>query len=256
MGKEWKSYVLNSGFLIGVVMMLISLLCCSIPLWMQALTEPVPELRPNALVLSLQAVFFGGVILLFPFSVCLPAAAARQNIGVLHDDQKGWARYGLQKIGACALAGGAVAALPFALHAIVWNLIAIPASPELYETHQIHFYGVYEDWYRVFHALPMYVSFTLGMMICGGVFAVMYLAFSVWILDRVVSLILPAAIYFLWLKLGLLIPDPAFPKPADLFNDALTKQGIAYSLIVYALLLMFSACAYLVGLKREVQIHA
>ena len=236
--------------------MLICLFGMSIPEWVISV-DWGDEFRQSALQQSIIGIFFGGVMLLLPFCACVPYAT--HQVEEIRTSVMHWKlirgsvrRYATEKIIATALSGGTVVAMAFVIHAMIWNFIAYPCDIIAHPYHEIGFSptSVYAAWYSTFYGLPMYLSMAIGIFICGAVWATVALAISVWVPDKLLTITIPACLYYL---LSASIFRQLFgwnlPHPATLYNDALTWHDAALSLIEYCVILLIACVAYTVGLK-------
>lgn len=221
------------------------------------------EWRESALQLSIGSIFFGSVMLLMPF--CAAVAHSVSQVDELQSSMMQWRvlrssvhRYAAVKIAASAVSAACSTSLAFAVHALVWNLIALPVDPVRYPGHEIGFSEacVYSKWYLMYHGLPMYIEMTLGIAFSAAVWAVVALAVAVWIPDRLLVVSVPACIYYLWhLQLPYYLFGVQVPHPGTLYNDALTFREAYQCILAYAVVLAFSLFLYLAGLKRRAR-HA
>lgn len=238
------------------------MVCMTLCFFGQSLPEWVHMMRteeyyvPSALMFSLQAIFFGGVILMIPFCAC--AACATSQMKALEKDRSidgtssaAFNRFVLRKIAANALSGALAVTTAFAFHTILWNLIAEPVNPSRYPWHAISFYGLYEHWYCAIYGLPMYLSILFGMAICGATFAVAALATSAWLPDRILVMAVPAGLYYIWGWVISPLSGWRIPHPADLFNDSLTITAAIQSMLAYAALFVLCGVIYAKGVKRR-----
>ena len=200
-------------------------------------------------------------MLLMPFCACIPYAT--NQVEEIRTSVMQWKlvrssikRYAADKILATAISGGVVVALAFALHAIIWNFIAYPCDIVAHPYHEIGFSPdcLYATWYSTLYGLPMYLSMTLGIFISGAVWAVVALAISVWVPDKLLTITIPVCIYYL---LSGNIFRHLFgwnlPHPATLYNDALTWHSALMSLLEYIVIFLIACVTYGVGIKRRAQ---
>ncbi len=260
MREELKSAFLNFNFVMGFLVMLICFLGMSIPEWVVSAAWG-SEYRQSALQQSIVGIFFGGVMLLMPFCACIPYAT--RQVEELRTSVMTWkllrsslSKYATGKIMASALSGGAAVAAAFIIHALIWNLVALPCDPVAHPYHEISFdpNSLYAEWYAICYGLPMYLSITIGIFISGSTWAVIALAVSVWVPDKLLTVAIPACIYYL---LSASILNHLFgwnlPHPATLYNDALTVQQAIQSFTEYVLLFIFACVLYRLGLRRRAQ---
>ena len=221
------------------------------------------EYRESALGLSVGGIFFGGFMLLFPF--CASIAHATSQVDELRSGMARWramrgsvARYVSVKTAASMLAAALATTSAFALHAAIWNCVALPCDPATYPAHTIYFADdcVFLNLYTVAHGLPMYLAIAAGMAFSAAVWAVVALAAAAWSPDKLLSFTIPSFLYYLWAAdapdwfLGLKIPHPA-----SLFNDGLSAASLKTTLIVYGVLFAISLAAYYAGCERRLR-HA
>lgn len=109
-------------------------------------------------------------------------------------------RYAVYKILASMLSAAVATSLAFALHALVWNFIAYPYDLIAHPYQEIPFDAkcVYANWTGIFYAFPIYLSMTFGIAFCSAIWSVTALAVSVWIPDKLLTMIVPVCIYYLW----------------------------------------------------------
>lgn len=232
MHMPWLKMMLKSkGTWLAMAVMFLCYFGTSIDLWNSSINEPIIIYRPSAFVYALEPVLFGGVILVFPFCSCLPIAMSREMHSLPRICSK-------RKIVLAFSAGGTAVALPFVLHTIIWNLLALPVNPAVYESHQLQLYGLLNDLYGICYGMPVYAVFTLGMIIGGGTFSVIYLVASTMMKDHIVAFVTPSLIYFGWLKLSTYFSNLQIPAPVDLFNEGLTIGGGLLLLLIYTIILV------------------
>lgn len=221
------------------------------------------EWRESALQLSIGSIFFGSVMLLMPF--CAAVSHAVSQVEELQSSVMHWRvlrssvqRYAATKITASAFSAACSTSLAFVVHALVWNIIALPVDPVHYPGHEIGFSEtcVYSKWYLICYGLPMYVEMALGIAFSASIWAIVALAVAVWIPDRLLVVSVPACIYYLWhLQLPYYLFGIRVPHPGTLYNDALTFEEAYQCILAYAGVFAVSLLVYLAGLKRRVR-HA
>lgn len=260
--QEIKSALFNKRTLLGMLIMLVCLFGVSIPEWLLSYNWGA-EYRQSALQQSISGIFFGGVMLLLPF--CASVSNATTQIDELQTSVLRWKllrsstlRYGFSKILGTTISGGVAISCAFLLHSLIWNIIALPCDPIAHPYHEIIFADdcLYRNWYSTLYGAPMYLSMTFGLFICGAVWANVAQAIAIWVPDRMLSLAIPACIYYL---LSANIFQHLFgwklPHPATLYNDALTLLELKSSLFEYAVIFCIACFIYFIGLKRRAQ-HA
>lgn len=256
--KEELKWAFHSPlFFLSIGVMFVGLMGYSVPAWVFS-GEPV-EYRESALALSIGGIFFGGLMLLMPF--CASISHSVSQVDEICSSMLQWRvsrssfiYYARQKIVACMISAACSTSLAFILHALLCNLIAIPVDPIQYSNHEIIFapWCLYSQWYKTCYGLPMYISISIGIAVSSSVWAVVALATSVWMPDRLLVATIPSCLYYVWncqfpyYVFGVFVPDPA-----TLYNDALTVSSILECLGAYALVLVLSICIYMAGLKRR-----
>lgn len=230
----------SQGIIWAIVAMLLCYFSASIELWHSSASEEAIALRPSAFIYSLEPILFGGVIYLFPFCACLPVLMKKKV-------KSPTSKLTLETLLHTFTSGGVAVAIPFIFHTILWNILAVPVNPAQYESHQLQLYGLLNNLYDKFYGIPVYMIFFCGMFLCGGVYAIMALAFRSTLPDQVVAFMLPAVIYFFWLKLSTTLSIQYFPAPVDLFDEGITVENIPISIIVYLLLLIIFSTIYYIS---------
>lgn len=139
--EELRENVFSRWFLAAFLVMLLTLLSMSLPERIVSRGDE-EQYRMSALQLAILPIYFGGVMLLFPFCACT-AAAPQQTIEI----RTGFAKWKIMRGGLNAylrrkaiagfVSGGLSVMLAFVAHAVIWALIAMPSQPELYGTHEI-----------------------------------------------------------------------------------------------------------------------
>lgn len=266
MRLELKRALFNRNFLLGASVMLICMLCLTLPEWFSiewtddpAINDIIRTEAMSSLQFAIYAIFFGGFILLIPFCASLPYAV--DNVNEVRTHYLLWMvqrttlrRYATRKIAVTAISGALVIIIPYILHALLWWFIAEPSDPinnpnQLLAFDPTCFYNV---WYQTLYGLPMYISTTLGMGLTSAVWAVVSLAVTIWFPDKLLAIIIPSCFYYLWQRgLPMRMFGYWIPGPSALYNDALNVERLINSLIVYSVLLLISIIVYWVGLKRR-----
>lgn len=262
MKEELKTAFFNARFLLAFLLILSCFLGYSLPTWF-ALLDGGEEFREGALQLSVGGIFYGGAMLLLPFYAGVPHVPSQ--IDEIRTSFLNWKvfrssvdRYARNKIIATMASSAAAAGLAFALHALVWNLIAFPYDIVAHPYQEIPFHSscIFSAWTGIFYALPIYIWITFGIAFCASIWAVVGLAISVWLPDKLLSIVIPVCIYNLWVcRISYFLFGVNLPHPGALYNDALTVERLWQSLVLYGLLFAISVTAYVRGLKRRTQ-HA
>lgn len=258
MRQELRSAFIGWRFPAACGLMLVCYLGFSVPEWMTS--GSWGEYGSNALQQAVGGIFFGGILLLMPF--CAAAVHAVSQVDEIRSGfikarmiRGGVWRGAWRKISVAAIAGALAAALPFALHALLWRCIALPCNPALYPYHEMQFAGtLYNAWYGVMEGLPLYVSIFLGLGISGALWAVVGLAVAVWIPDSLLVVSIPVGLYFLWMRFASRgIFGLRLPPPDALFTEGMTTESLLAALAVHGLFFLSASLLYFIGLKRRAQ---
>ena len=195
MSEEIKSIFKSRNYWMAFAISFLTLLGYSLSSWLNAISVGESmEYRESALSLSVGGIFFGGFMLLFPF--CASVAHATSQVDELRSGMARWrvmrgsvARYVGVKAAASMLAAALATTSAFALHAVIWNWIALPCDPAAYAVHTIYFSEdcVYADLYTVCYGLPMYAAVAAGMAFSAAVWAVTALATAAWSPDKLME---------------------------------------------------------------------
>ena len=145
MSEEIKSIFKSRNYWMAFAISFLTLLGYSLSSWLNAISVGESmEYRESALGLSVGGIFFGGFMLLFPF--CASVAHATSQVDELRSGMACWrvmrgsvARYVGVKAAASMLAAALATTSAFALHAVIWNGIALPSDPAAYAVHTIYF---------------------------------------------------------------------------------------------------------------------
>lgn len=261
MRYEIKNAIISRYFFVSCTIIMICLLGISIPEWISSVGWGT-EYRQSALQQSIAGIFFGGVMLLLPCCSCLPYATsqvdeAKTSIMRLKLLRSSFSKYALSKVFAVAISGGASVTIPFVLHSLAWNLVAIPCNPTVYPYHTITFYpkSLYYEWYSYLYGLPMYISIALGLFISGSCWATVALTVAIWIPDKLMVISVPTCIcYLLSADIFHVMFNISLPHPSTLYNDALTMNTALASLIEHGIIFVIAVGLYIVGLKRRTMI--
>ena len=259
MRKELKRALSSPLFIMSTVVFFLCLQGFALPVFIQdSIREPL-EYRQSALALSLGGFFFGGVILLLPF--CAPMAHAVSQVDDLRSGMMHWCilrssvgKYASNKILSCFLASALSMGGAFAVHVILWNLLAVPYDPIQYPNHEIGFYqeSFFLSWSTIAHGFPIYAEIGLGLAFSAGIWSVAALAAAVWVPDKLLVVTIPACIFKLWGgNLAYYLFGIWLPSPDTLFNDAQTVSSVLAALAAYGVLLGICVAVYYAGLKRR-----
>ena len=261
MKEEIKRFLSQSSFWLALGGMLFCLFIVSIPTWIVVDLPNRPEWRSSALVTAVTPVWFGGYMLILPF--CSAIASVPAQVEDLQSGFAGWQvirssvkRYVASKATVCAMGGFLVCAIPFWLHAMIWNLIALPVDPMAYPEHALYISGMFGEWYSVAYGLPMYLWIGCGAGLCGSMTALMGLAAAAWIPDQLIAVTFPVVVIFFWsYDLPYVLFGLRLPRPAGLYNDGVTWAKAAQCLIMNGSIALMSLGLYHAGVKRRLQ-HA
>lgn len=217
------------------------------------------EYRESALHLSIGGIFFGGFMLLLPF--CAALAHSTSLVDDVRSGMMRWEalrgsvqRYARRKAGACMLVAAVMTASAFAVHAILWNVIALPNDPSVYPSHVIYFNQdcFFYNWYTFYHGLPVYIEMTVGIAFTASVWATVALAIAVWIPDKLLTLAIPSFLYYLWnADVTYWLFGVRSIHPAALFNDGLNAERMIVSIVSYLVVWVVSWLVYEVGCQRR-----
>lgn len=260
MKDEVRSALFSQGFFLAFIIMLTCFLGYSLPTWIFS-ADWGDEFREGALQLSVGGIFFGGSMLLLPF--CAGVTHSISQVDEIRSSFLEWKvlrssllTYARNKVVASMLSAALATGLAFALHALAWNFIAFPYDLVAHPYQEIPFAQscIYSLWDDIFYAFPIYLWMTGGIAFCAAAWAVTSLAVSVWIPDKLLTIIIPVCIYYLWsCRIFYHLFGINTPHPAALYNDALTIERLVQSLVMYALLYIISIGVYMTGLKRRIQ---
>lgn len=252
--RAFKSPQLWASFIVCLV----TFLGYSLVYWIGSGHEWI-EYRESALHLSLGGIFFGGVMLLLPF--CAALAHSTSQVDDMSSSMMQWGalrssviKYVRVKVGVSMITAAAATASAFVLHAILWNIIALPNDPSVYPNHTIYFSEecLFYHWYTICHGLPVYIEMTVGIAFTASIWAVVALAISVWVPDKLLTIAIPSFIYYLWnADVLFYFTGIRTPHPATLFNDGLTVEKAIISVFLYLLVLGIGLICYYAGCQRR-----
>ena len=98
----------------------------------------------------------------------------------------------------------------------------------------------------------MYIEVAAGIAFTASVWAVVALAISVWVPDKLLTVAIPSFLYHLWnTDVVFYFTGVMLPHPAILFNDGLTMQKAVVSIISYLVVLAVSLFFYIIGCERR-----
>ena len=251
---------LYPGIFVAFALMFFSFFSMSFPEWL--ISRDWGEIgQPSALQLTLEPIYFGGVMLMFPFAAC--SVFAPQQV---EEIQSGFvwercirisiSRYGFEQLLRNFILCILCFSSAFLVHALLFHLIALPSDPELYDAHDIPYAPdcIYADWLSVFHGLPIILWSAIMVGLTSGVWGTLGLAVSAWIPDRLLTISVPTFIYYVFSAQSFLrLTGGILPHPADLYNDALTLEMIRRSFVYNVLLLLIFSAIYLLGIRRRVR---
>ena len=255
--EELKCSVFNKYFWAAFLVMLSCFFGYSIPNWV--FSAEWGMYREGALQLSIGGIFFGGSMLLLPFCASIPYAVSQVDeirTGNLRYRAfySSVRKYSVKKTVISMLSASLACGLAFFIHALFWNFASYPYDLEMYPYQEVPFAAdcIYYEWARAKYAWPIYIWITFGIGYCAAIWSVTALAISVWITDKVLAIVVPVCIYYIW---SCRITNHLFgidlPHPATLYNDALTSTEVIQSIKAYSVLLLVSFIVYYIGLKKR-----
>lgn len=255
--EELRENVFSRWFLAAFLVMLLTLLSMSLPERIVSRGDE-EQYRMSALQLAILPIYFGGVMLLFPFCACT-AAAPQQTIEI----RTGFAKWKIMRGGLNAylrrkaiagfVSGGLSVMLAFVAHAVIWALIAMPSQPELYGTHEIPYRPdtIYYPLVGIAHGWPVLLWKAGGIFVMGGVWATVGMAVAWWLADPLLAVSLPTFLYYLWNSPASGLLGYRLPSASRLYNDQLTwgiaAEALGVNLVFLALVLLTCRAA----LKRR-----
>lgn len=195
--------------------------------------------RASALQLAIMPIYFGGVMLLFPFCACT-ASAPLQTVEI----RTGFAQWKLlrggietyfrRKVIAGFVGSGLSVASAFLVHALIWAFIAMPSQPLLYGAHDIPYRAntIYFPWLHVLNGWPILLWMAMGIFLMGGIWGTLGLAVAWWMQDPLLAVSLPTFLYFLWNSNASALLGYRLPSAARIYNDQLTWPIAAEALLV------------------------
>lgn len=256
--EELKRAIKSPQFCTAFIVCFATLMGYSLPYWIGSAEEWI-EYRESALHLSIGGIFFGGFMLLMPFCAALTHSSSQvddETCSMLYwmACRGSLQKYARLKIGVTMLVAAIATASAFVLHSILWNCIALPNDPSKYPSHTIYFSRkcLYYAWYTICHGLPVYIEMTIGIGFTASVWAVVSLAIAVWIPDKLLAVVIPSFIYYLWnADIGYYFTGIRTPHPAILFNDGLTIESAMISITLYLVVLIMSILIYYLGCLRR-----
>ena len=258
MKEELRSAIFSRWFLIAFVLMFLTLLGMSFPERLISINSG-EENRMSALQLALLPIFFGGVMLIFPFSAC--TVSAHRQTGEIRSGYIQWAllrggarSYAIRKLSVNFLASGLAVGLAFFAHAMLWRAIAWPSQALLYSQHEIPSFindVIYAPWMEIAHGLPIILWMTMGMLLMGGVWGTVGLVVSMWVPDALLSVSVPTFLYFLWNSGSSRWLGYRLPSASRIYNDALTWPIVFEVLAVNFIWMLLLCLLYWLGLKRR-----
>lgn len=246
--QAWAAFIVSMFTLLGY----------SWAYWIGSADEWI-EYRESALHLSIGGIFFGGFMLIMPFCAALAHSTSQaddecSSIMQWQALRGSVLKYARVKVGTSMIVAAVTTAGAFVIHAILWNIIALPNDPVLYPNHEIYFSEecLFYNWYRIGHGLPVYIEMTLGIAFTASIWAVVALAIAVWIPDKLLIVTIPSFLYYLWnADLLFFLTGIHTPHPATLFNDGLTLQKAVISIVTYLIVLAISLIVYYTGCQRK-----
>lgn len=258
MRSEMRRSLFSAGTILSCCIVLICMFGFSIPVWLSTDGSAL-DYRASALELSLGGIFFGGLMLMLPFCAALPGTISqvdevRSGFLYLRGIRESARYYVLTRTVSAMLAGAVSLALPFMIHCLLWNFIALPYDPVSYPDQEIIFHHLYNDWSRIAYAVPMYAWIALGLALTGALWALISLATAIWIPDKLVAVMVPIGICYFW-SYGLFghLLGMTLPSPSGIYNDGLSWSRCFQTLAMYAVFGTIALAVYYSGLKRRLR---
>lgn len=258
MRSEIRRALFSPSMLLSCLVVIFCFLGYSVPSWTSTAGSPL-DYRASALEQSLGGIFFGGVMLMLPVCGAIPFSLSqvdeiRSGFLTLRGARQSTLHYALSKAAASMLSGGIALTLPFLLHCCFWHLLALPYDPFTYPDQEIFFRNLYGQWSRIAYAWPMYLWIAFGMGLCGALWALVSLASTVWIPDKLVAIMLPMGVISFW-SYGLFshLLGIRLPSPSGLYNDGLSVERLFQSLGINTFLGIAAFGLYYLGLKRRLR---
>ncbi len=213
--------------------------------------------RQSALHMTLGGIFFGGVILIIPFVAAIAAGVAQ--VDDLRSGYIGWMvlrssrkQYMLRQMSSAFICGAAACGGAYFANSLLWHIIVLPHTPDLYPGHDIGFAGLFNEWQRIAYASPIIMQIGLGIMFAGGIWAIVAITTAMWIPDKILVLVVPAVIYKLW---SISLPYHLFriwiATPDVIFNQFQSFAEMLECLAYYGVLLLICIMLYRAGLIRR-----
>lgn len=259
MKEELRRMFTGHAFWAAFLGMSACFLLVSVPTWIEVDLPNRPEWRSPALVMAVTPVWFGGFILLLPFCSAMACVPAQ-----IHDLQSSFAhwqvirssirQYVMQKATAGMLGGFLVCALPFWLHALLWQIIALPIDPITYPEHVQYLNGLFGQWYALAYGLPMFAWIGVGAGLCGSMMALAGLAAAAWIPDQLIAVTLPVAVYFFWsYDMTNVLLGINLPRPSGLYNAYVTWEKTIQCLLMNSAVSLLSVLLFAFGIQRRLR---
>lgn len=255
-----KKSSIYPGAYVAFTLMFVSFIGMALPEWIISRDWGAIG-QPSALQLTLEPIYFGGVMLMFPFAACTvfaPLQVEELQSGFIWERavRTSMLKYGLQQILRNFVYSMVCFSAAFLAHALLFHLIALPSMPEVYEAHEIPYAPdcIYAGWISVWHGLPIILWVALMIGFSASVWATLGLAVSAWIPDRLLTISIPTFIYYIVSSQSFFrFTGNQLPHPADLYNDALTADMAVRSLGYNLVLFLLFAGIYLLGIRRRLQ---
>lgn len=260
MREEFRRALIAPQACASFIVSFITLMGYSLAYWIGAtLIGEWLEYRESALHLSIGGIFFGGFMLLLPFCAALAHSTSQTDdisSGIMRWEalRGSVIKYVRTKVGVCMAVAATTTSTAFVFHALLWNIIALPIDPATYPNHQIYFSKscVFYNWYTICHGLPVYIEMAIGIAFTASIWAVVALAISVWVPDKLLTVAIPSFLYYLWnADVIYFFTGIKTPHPAILFNDGLTIEKAIISVISYLIVWCISLICYYIGCQRR-----
>lgn len=250
----------QSNLYIALAAFLLCLSGASAQMWIIRSAEGDAALM-SAMQLCFTPVFFGGSILLVPFCAAISCSQAQVDeitggnirFRVL---RCGFLRYSSGKLLSAMIAGFVALGGAFAIHALIWHIVAGPYDPIGRPDVMVDFYEgtIYHTYIQKPWAYGAYLHATIGFGITGALWAVISMLCAVLMADTVLATTMPVVLYYLWKSnftrymFGFSLPDFT-----GLYNDGVLWNEYWETLLIHLGLLIITAAAYVFVLKRRVR---
>lgn len=257
--QELKRTFSQKNLYISLAAFLFCLSGSSAQIWF--VRAPTDAFLMSAMDLCFTPVFFGGTILLVPF--CAAIACSQSQVEEINSGniqfrilRCGYLRYSGGKLLSAVLAGFAALGGAFAVHTLLWHLVAGPYDIVSRPDVEVSFAEgtVYYDFIQQPWAYGAYLHAIFGFGLTGALWAVISMLCAVLLADTMLSVSIPVVLYYLWKSnftrylFGFSLPDFT-----GLYNDGVLWNEYWQNLAVHLALLAVFAAMYFTALKRRIR---